>query len=119
MATPAFVPALFKSIDDMDAARFAEFITPDGTFRFGNNPPAVGRAQITTAVGGFFGALGGLAHTIHGVWSADGRVFVQGEVVYTRKDGTSVTLPFFDLFEMDGEAIRTFLVYADVTPIWQ
>jgi ketosteroid isomerase-like protein len=102
----------------MDAARFATFMTEDGVFRFGNGPASVGRPAIEAGVAGFFAALGGLAHRIHGSWTAGDRVFVQGEVTYTRRDGTAVTLPFLNLLEMRGGLINRYLVYADINPVW-
>src|SRR5439155_8518489 len=43
---------LFETIDAMDAAALAARFTPDGSFRFGNAEPAVGREAIQEAVGG-------------------------------------------------------------------
>jgi hypothetical protein len=114
----AWVSSLFKSIDEMDAEAFASFLTEDGTFKFGNGPVATGRVATEQAVAGFFGSIGGLKHTITGVWSVGSEMFVQGEVDYRRKSGTIVRLGFMNKFQMRGDKVQQYLVYADVTPIY-
>jgi hypothetical protein len=37
---------IFRTIDSMDAAAFAEAFTEDGTFRFGNDDTVAGREQV-------------------------------------------------------------------------
>jgi hypothetical protein len=83
---------LFRIIDAMDAAGFAKAFAEDGTFRFGNDQPAVGRQQIEKSVSAFFSTIQGLRHEITGVWSGTwegGTVTsVEAQVTYTRKDET-------------------------------
>src|SRR2546423_4289311 len=87
---------LFETIDAMDAAALAARFAPDGSFRFGNTEPAVGREAIEAAVTGFFAAIGSLSHRVVGVWAGSwehGAVkSVEAEVTYTRRDG-SCTAP--------------------------
>ena len=117
MASP-WIHDLFDTIDRMDAAAFASFITEDGVFAFGNNPPAVGREAITAAVGGFYQAIAGLSHTLTEVWETPTAVLVEGRVTYTRHDGSTLTLPFFDVFRMRGGAVREYLIYMDINPLF-
>ena len=87
---------LFRIVDSMNAAGFANAFTEDGTFRFGNSQPSVGRQQTEHSVSGFFSMIGGLRHEITGVWSGSwesgGVKSVEAAVTYTRRDGT-VTEP--------------------------
>lgn len=115
---PAWIAALFDSIDARDAGRFVAFLDDDARFRFGNMPPAVGRAAIHAAVEGFFAGIAGCQHELHQVWSPPGHAIVQGEVTYTRLDGAIVTVPFVNVLGLSGDRIRDYLIYVDATPLF-
>lgn len=117
-STPAWIPALFASIDARDAGRFVEFLADDGRFRFGNLPPVAGRAAIRTTVADFFSAIAACRHRLHAVWSPPGHAIVQGEVTYTRMDGGVVTVPFVNVLALDGDLVRDYLIYVDATPLF-
>lgn len=109
---------LFNAIDAMDSDAFVSFIAPQGVFRFGNGPEAVGRENIKAAVNGFFGAIKALKHHIDNIWIEPHHILSQGEVTYTRKDGSTITLPFANIFEMESGLIKGYSVYIDVAPLF-
>jgi ketosteroid isomerase-like protein len=114
---------LFRAVDAMDAATLAKAFTEDGTFRFGNNPPAVGREQIEQNASGFFAMIGGLSHEITGVWSgtwAGGDVkSVEAEVTYTRQDGTRTQpVPCVSTMRLEGDQIKDYRIFIDVAPVF-
>ncbi|HIH05421.1 TPA: nuclear transport factor 2 family protein [Candidatus Woesearchaeota archaeon] len=109
---------LFRAIDRMDSRAFAGFLAEDAVFRFGNMPEVKGRGAITTAVEQFFSSIRGLRHRILHAWEQGSHVIVQGEVTYTRKDGKVLTLPFANIFVMEGGKAREYLIYADVAPLF-
>lgn len=113
-----WIKNLFDCIDRRDAAGFAAFLTHDASFRFGNAPAVTGSAAIEAAVAGFFAALGGLSHRV--TLSADlgEHVVCRGDTTYTRIDGSQVTVPFANVFEMQGGHVRDYQIYADLTPLW-
>jgi ketosteroid isomerase-like protein len=118
-----WVVDLFRAIDSMDATRFAEAFTEDGTFRFGNSEPVVGREQVQQSAKEFFSMIGGLSHTITGVWSGsweEGDVTsVEAEVTYTRKDGTRTPpLPATSTLRMVQDRIRYYTIFVDVAPLF-
>ncbi len=115
---PLSLTDLFASIDARDATRFAEFLGPDATFRFGNAPPVTGRAAIAQAVAGFFGTIRALEHRLHEHWQGPDSLVCQGEVTYTRHDGTRLTLPFVDVFRLRAGLIQDYLIYMDITPLY-
>ncbi|MEO1202484.1 MAG: nuclear transport factor 2 family protein, partial [Pseudomonadota bacterium] len=97
------VEGLFDAIDSMDAANFVAYLTEDARFRFGSAPEAQGRAAIAEAVGGFFASIAGLKHHID-LFLVEGETIVcEGSVTYTRHDGSTITLPFADVFDMRGD----------------
>jgi limonene-1,2-epoxide hydrolase len=109
---------LFVSIDAMDTEGFLGFISPEAEFRFGSAAPVRGHAAIRAAVDGFFASIAGLSHELQRVVTDDDTVICEGEVTYTRHDGSRITLPFCNLFETDGDLITLYRIYADITPLY-
>lgn len=109
---------LFAAIDSKDPAAFVEFLTEDGQFRFGSAPAAVGREAIAAAVGGFFETIAGLKHRVANAMREGDTLFCEGEVTYSRHDGSEIALPFADVFEMDGAQIASYKIYMDVGPLY-
>jgi hypothetical protein len=67
---------------------------------------------------GFFSSIKGLKHRLLKVWHLEGAAIIQGEVTYTRKDGRLVTVPFMNLFRLEGPLINEYLIYNDVSPLF-
>ena len=109
---------LFASIDAMDTESFLSFIHEDATFRFGSSPPVTGHAGIGAAVGGFFSSIAALEHKI-GRFVTDGdAVICEGEVTYTKHDGSTIVLPFVNVFEVKNELISLYRIYIDIGPLF-
>ncbi len=117
-SVPDWVTELFASIDRKDAKAFANFLTENGQFRFGNQDPVRGRAAIAEAVAGFFSTIASLSHRIERVWVHTDSVVCHGTVTYGRLDGSSVILPFADVFHLDGDLVSDYLIFMDVTPLY-
>lgn len=116
----AFVRELFKTIDAMDAQKFASFIVADGAFTFGNWPTATGNAAIVGAVEQFYGTIQSLQHRVHAVSSDGATMFIEGDVSYVRKDGKRIgPLPFMNRFKMSGAKVSDYRVFADVSALFQ
>ncbi len=109
---------LFVSIDAMDTEGFLGFIAPDGEFRFGSAPPVRGREGIREAVGGFFSSIAAISHEVRRMVAEGNAVVCEGEVTYTRHDGTAVTLPFCNVFETDSGLISLYRIYIDIAPLY-
>ena len=120
----AFVPdrewweRLFSSVDAGDAAGFMNFLTPDATFRFGNAPLVVGAESIGAAVAGFFAAIAGSRHRLLGTWNGAASTVCEGEVAYTRHDGSVISFPFVNVFELRGKKIAAYRIYIDNSPLF-
>ena len=110
--------ALFAAIDSRDSKAFVGFLAPDADFRFGSAPVVSGRDAIRNAVDGFFASIGGLSHRVTATFTANGALACEGEVTYTRHDGSKVVLPFADVFEFDGELISNYKIYMDIAPLY-
>lgn len=118
MTTPEWIRELFASIDAMDADRFASFLSDDARFCFGNAPEVFGKESIRESVVGFFGNIKGLRHDILGTWTHSDTVICQGEVTYTRVDDSHIKLPFMNLFGMQDDRIKEYLIYIDITSLF-
>lgn len=117
-AIPGRIEELFSAIDSNDAKRFVEFLTDDAVFRFGSAPAVHGRDAIEQAVSGFFSTISGCRHALHTSWTGPDSFACEGEVTYTRLDGSEVTLPFADIFDLRGEKISGYRIYVDVAPLF-
>jgi quercetin dioxygenase-like cupin family protein len=119
----AWIVELFDEVDSLDATAFAHRFTVDGSFRFANNPAAVGNRQVEQACAAFFSMLGGLSHEITGIWSGTwegGEVkSVESNVTYTRKNGAvTPPLPATSTIRLRGELIEDFRVFVDLASVF-
>jgi len=109
---------LFGAIDAMDTGRFLGFLTEDVSFRFGSAPAVRGSDAVGEAVGGFFSSIAGLSHDLKFAAAEGSTLITEGEVTYTRHDGSRITLPFADVFEMRGDRIAAYKIYMDIGPLY-
>ena len=112
------IDALFAAIDRKDANRFVEYLTDDAVFRFGSAPAVQGRAAIEQAVSGFFSTIDGCRHKLTASWTGPETFACEGEVTYRRHDGSEITLPFADVFDLRGEMICGYRIYIDIAPLF-
>jgi ketosteroid isomerase-like protein len=109
---------LFAAIDSEDSDAFVAFLTDDAVFRYGSWEPVVGRENVRLAVAGFFQTIKALRHNVLNTWQVGDVIFSQGEVTYTRLDEKQVTVPFLNLFKMQGDLIQEYSIYIDPTPLF-
>lgn len=112
------IAAIFADIDAFDPDKFVAHLTPDAKFRFANADPVTGRAAVKEAVTDFFSSIDGLTHHILNVYESGETVIAQIDVEYRRKDGKSVTVPNADILVFDGDLVRDWQIYIDVTPVY-
>lgn len=117
-ADPPWLYRLFAAIDAHDTAAFLQFLAPDAQFRFGSSEQVQGHAAIGSAVDGFFASIAGCEHLLQRVWQTDDSLVCQGQVSYRRQDGSSITLPFANVFELAGDRISGYYIYADLGPLY-
>lgn len=109
---------MFAAIDARDGAGFVAFLTEDAVFRFGSAPAVQGRDAIQAAVEGFFTTIAGCSHNIANTLAQHDTLVCEGDVTYTRHDGSEITLPFTDVFEYEGDLIAHYKIYIDVGPLY-
>jgi ketosteroid isomerase-like protein len=104
---------VFAVVDAGDAERFVELLTADGQFRFGNAPAILGGEAIRGAVAGFFAAISSSRHRLLGMWNGPGTAVCEGEVTYTRRNGSTLRVPFVNVFDLYGDKIAAYRIYID------
>ena len=109
---------LFAAIDEKDTTAFVAFLTEDARFRFGSAPAATGRDAISAAVDGFFQSIAGLRHRIDLTLREGDTLVCEGQVTYTRHDGSELALPFANVFAMDDGRIADYKIYMDIGPLY-
>ncbi len=114
---PDWIVALFRDIDSMDADAFVKYLIDDAVFVYGSGSPVTGKENIKDFLGVFYGNLTGILHRITRVWETGETMFVQTRCTYTMKDGREITIPAINLFYMEGDLIKDYLIYADPTPM--
>ncbi len=110
---------LFAAIDSNSGGAFGAFLTEDARFRFGSAPAISGRTAIEAGVNAFFESIGGCRHEIIKVLTEEHTMACEGKVTYTRLDNSTVTLPFVDMLEFDGQLIRDYRIYIDISPLYE
>ncbi len=107
---------LFDRTDAKNTSGRLEYLSQDARFRFGSAPPLVGKGAIQDGVNAFFSSLSEITHDIVDSWTFRDVVICQGEVTYTRPDSSTLTIPFANVFKLDGHGfIREYLIYADIS----
>ncbi len=118
MEDAGWVRELFSSVDNMDTEAFLDFLEDDALFRFGSEQTITGKEAIRETIEAFFASIKGLRHEILETWFEAGTVICQGEVTYTRKDDSDVTIPFVNILRMGSNRIREYLIYIDIKPLY-
>ena len=105
--------ALFAAIDAKDVPGFLSFLTPDAEFRFASAPSVYGHEAVGPLVRGFWDAIGGSRHRLIRTWEDAETAVCEGEVTYTRKDGSTLTVPFVNVFYLHDGKVARYLIHTD------
>lgn len=111
------IAGLYQAVDALDAEGVGSFVTDDVLFRLGNFDPLQGRQQVIDANAAFFNTISAMQHTISGIWSDGNTVICSGEVHYTRKDTSTLSVPFATVLALTGSRIADYRVFVDVSPL--
>ena len=108
---------LFKTIDAKNLNGFLELLSPNASFRFGNAPTIQGHDAIGKTLGTFFDGIEALKHDLNRIWTHETSIVCDGEVTYTRKDGSQLTVPFAMILGFRADLISECLTYIDVSEL--
>ena len=111
-------PDLFADIDSMDPDAFARHLAEDVSFRFGNSDPVIGRDAVRDTWAGFCEGIDGVSHEVIAQWDEAPATIVESTVTYTRKDGSTISLPVVTIYRGEGEEIEDYRIFMDVAPLF-
>jgi ketosteroid isomerase-like protein len=109
---------LFGRGEAFDSEGFISFFTDKPMYQFGNGEPCLNKAAIKASVDSFFAAVDALYHDIRNIWEIGDTAFVEMDVIYWRKDGTSIKLPCADIFRFEGDKVLELRIFMDANPIF-
>jgi ketosteroid isomerase-like protein len=118
MSRQQWLKDLFGAIDGMDTAKFCEFLTENASFKFGNAETVEGKENIREMLTSFFSSIGGLSHTISDVVEQGDALVCRGEVTYTRKDSSELTVPFANFYRLRGNLASEYQIYVDASRLY-
>lgn len=116
--TKSWINSLAETIDAKDARKFSEYITENGSFRFGNADEVTGRKAIEDYVAAFFGMIKGSNHETVNFWDTGSHIIWEAKVTYTRLDDKKVPVNFTNVFDMKGDLVDKYKIYIDNTPLF-
>lgn len=116
--TQEWLNGLADTIDSQNAKKFSEYITENGSFRFGNQPEVTGRKAIEDYVAAFFGMIKGSKHQTVNFWDTGDDIIWEAKVTYTRMDDKKVEVNFTNVFNMKGDLVDRYKIYIDNTPLF-
>src|SRR5215218_9250302 len=96
---------LFADIDSMDPDAFARHLADDVSFKFGNSDPVIGRDAVRDTWAGFCDGIDGVSHDVVEQWEQGPATIVESTVTYTRKDGSTLSLPVVTIYRGGGDLI--------------
>lgn len=111
----------YADVDSMNLSSYVNRHTEDAEVIFGNNPPAVGRAAIGDAIGGFWSLIKGLRHERRNLWLVNDGASAVLEVVthYTTKGGAQVAVPCVSLLDRAPDGlVQSLRVHIDLAPLF-
>jgi limonene-1,2-epoxide hydrolase len=109
---------LFKSVDEMDMESILSFMAEDVTFRYGSMPAVKGHEDMRAGIEGFYTTIAALQHDLQRTIKDGNTVVCEGESTYTRHNGSKITLPFCNVFEVAGGLISLYRIYIDIGPVY-
>lgn len=113
------VNGLFTAIDAKDTKSFVSFLSEDAVFAMGEAPVINGKGNIEEGVEQFFQSIKSLSHKVEGVIQEGDRVVTPGVVSYTRHDDSVLTVNFCNVYKFDGDKIKDYNVYIDISQLYK
>ncbi len=111
---------LFKAIDASDTESFLSFLSDDAVFKFGNLQPVPGKDNIRAFLDGFFKSIDHTVHSDIKEYNTGSVWFTTGNVEYTRKDSSTLAVPFCNKFEMnEGDMIQRYEIFVDNSELFE
>jgi len=113
-----YASEVYEAVDAKDEQRLARFLTENCTFVYANNDPVIGRANVAESSKTFMALIAGIKHQLLDVWAFDDVIVSRIQVTYTRKDGSTLTVPAVTIWRVRDRQIDDYRIYIDVAPLF-
>ena len=113
-----YASEVYDAVDSKDEQRLARFLTENCTFVYANSDPVVGRENVAESSKNFMALIADIKHQLLDVWAFDDVIVSRLEVTYTRKDGSTLTVPAVTIWRVRNEQIDDYRIYIDVAPLF-
>jgi ketosteroid isomerase-like protein len=116
-----YASEVYEAVDSKDERRLARFLTENCTFVYANSELVVGRENIAESSKNFLALIAGIKHQLLDVWASGNVIVSRLEVTYTRKDGSTLTVPAVTavtIWRMRDTQIEDYRIYIDVAPLF-
>lgn len=115
---PTWVKEQFLALDETrDVHQYLRSFTPDAQVRFGSSPVVSGRDNLVGSIQQYFALYAKTKHTPKASWQSGDTVFVEGDISYTLREGSTFTFPFLNKYERQGDAIQRLDIFVDLSPM--
>lgn len=113
---------VFQAVDHSDTEKLLDNLSDDAVFQFANMSAVKGKENIRQLLDQFFASIDHTKHSDLELWGNDegDKYTVKGNVMYVRKDGSQLEVPFCNVFVLDDQkqAIREYLIYVDNSELY-
>jgi ketosteroid isomerase-like protein len=113
-----YASEVYEEVDSKDEQRLARFLTENCTFVYANSDPVVGRENIAESSKQFMALIADIKHQLLDVWGFGDVIVSRLEVTYTRKDGSTLTVPAVTIWRVSSRQIDDYRIYIDVAPLF-
>lgn len=107
----------YRHVDANDFAWLDEQLAEDVEVRFGDRPPAVGKAAVAATLADVHAPFDHSTHRFVEVWQQGHRTLIAFDVSYAMKDGSEVRLESFTILDRVDGLIKRMKVYIDESPL--
>ncbi len=114
-----YILEMYRKVDAMDTTGFVNLFTEDGSFRWANMPPVVGKQNLTAFLNGFFQSIKAISHTDLEYWDLPATRIATGFVTYTRLNDTLLRVPFSVIIKFQGDLINEFMIFIDTSELYK
>ncbi|BAZ32408.1 hypothetical protein NIES4074_49130 [Cylindrospermum sp. NIES-4074] len=101
-----------------DWEAFYPYFTEDLFYKVGANDPLHGPKGAAGFLSDFYKIIKPTKHDIRGTWQIGNTVIIEMDANYKRvSDGKKITVPCTDIYRFQGDLIKEWRVYPDMSPV--
>jgi len=109
----SLIRAVFKAADSCEAKQFANYLTEDVVFRFGNAPECIGKVSVEENLTGFFSLIKTMSHKLVGIHQSEDVWAVEGVVNYVDNFGRKFSYQVCSVMRLRENKFCEYRIYVD------